>query len=557
MVQVVRNILFSVTVITTLLVWNPPVAAQTCTARFPPGTVCGNAGTMPAEPTPMAIADVNVSIFPGATVGDQIAACVAALPSTGGVCDARSLPSGGTIPAMTLSKSGVTILGPCGAFTVTGTIQIYDPTPGSVTAFNWQGCGASPGANVGTVFAWGGNNSTPMFRIRGVNYSSFSRFRIIPSTGVPLLRGIQFETATGTISTNRILDHIIVDGINGGITDSIIWCSGSSGLGNIPSGPGCGTGGSGDPGNNDDDYLNDVTVITYSHAGFTLYGSQVNQLHFNHTFMNSNGYGSYGMFNAGGSFIWFGGGGGNNSGADFYIQAAIPSAYITGFDFEGSSRLLQFGTSPTAFAVPITILNGRWAANGMNADNNVVLYYGTGPLNIIGVEVDGAGGSQAPQFNISPNTAPVGANGIGNRVYSPNGTVATNPFVSGAGNSLERWGLFGNIVINKSGAPPIKVPDMFYNSQFQTPAISACGTLPPAPATGSSQVTGQFTTGTGTPTACTVTFLVPYPNYAWCTVTPTNYTGTYTVTASLRDHFTVTLGTGTNGAVFNYSCNGN
>lgn len=90
------------------------------------------------------------------------------------------------------------------------------------------------------------------------------------------------------------------------------------------------------------------------------------------------------------------------------------------------------------------------------------------------------------------------------------------------------------------------------------PTISACGTTPPAATAGSSNNAGQFTLGTGTPTACTVTFNSAYANNAYCTVTPaSNYTGTYYISAQSRSAFTVTLGTGTSSAVFNYTCFGN
>lgn len=90
------------------------------------------------------------------------------------------------------------------------------------------------------------------------------------------------------------------------------------------------------------------------------------------------------------------------------------------------------------------------------------------------------------------------------------------------------------------------------------PTISACGTTPPAATAGSSNNAGQFTLGTGTPTACTVTFNSAYPTYAYCTVSPaSNYTGTYYISAQSRTAFTVTLGTGTSSAVFNYTCFGN
>jgi hypothetical protein len=64
--------------------------------------------------------------------------------------------------------------------------------------------------------------------------------------------------------------------------------------------------------------------------------------------------------------------------------------------------------------------------------------------------------------------------------------------------------------------------------------------------------------GTGSPTACTITFGIAYPNASFCTVTPASaYTGTYYISAESATAFTITLSSGTSGAVFNYTCGGN
>lgn len=92
------------------------------------------------------------------------------------------------------------------------------------------------------------------------------------------------------------------------------------------------------------------------------------------------------------------------------------------------------------------------------------------------------------------------------------------------------------------------------------PAASSCGTSPAVTA-GSTSTGGSFTTGTASPTACTITFATAFPNTASCTVTPANSAangvsgGTY-VSAQSASAFTVTLGTGTNGAKYNYTCAG-
>lgn len=90
------------------------------------------------------------------------------------------------------------------------------------------------------------------------------------------------------------------------------------------------------------------------------------------------------------------------------------------------------------------------------------------------------------------------------------------------------------------------------------PTISACGTSPPAATSGSNNNSGQFTMGTGSPAACTVSFANAFPNNAFCTITPaSSYGGSYYIAAQSKTAFTVTLGAAAASAKFNYTCGGN
>jgi hypothetical protein len=100
-----------------------------------------------------------------------------------------------------------------------------------------------------------------------------------------------------------------------------------------------------------------------------------------------------------------------------------------------------------------------------------------------------------------------------------------------------------------------------YATAANPPALTSCGTSPSVD-TGSSNSAGQFTLGTGSPTACTVTFAVAYPSKAFCTVSPASsggaaISGGYYISAQSKTAFTLTIGTGTNSLVFNYTCGGN
>ncbi len=98
----------------------------------------------------------------------------------------------------------------------------------------------------------------------------------------------------------------------------------------------------------------------------------------------------------------------------------------------------------------------------------------------------------------------------------------------------------------------------FLNSSG-VPTISACGTTPPAATAGSNNNGGQFTTGTATPTACTVTFANAYPTTAWCTISPASanaaVAGVY-ISAQSASAFTITQ-PALSSTKYNYTCMGN
>lgn len=96
--------------------------------------------------------------------------------------------------------------------------------------------------------------------------------------------------------------------------------------------------------------------------------------------------------------------------------------------------------------------------------------------------------------------------------------------------------------------------------QDNTPVISSCGSSPTI-GSGSTNIGGNFVLGTSTPSACTITFAHPYPNHAFCTITPDSsggaaISGGYYISAISNSAFTLTIGTGTNSLGFTYTCVG-
>jgi hypothetical protein len=94
------------------------------------------------------------------------------------------------------------------------------------------------------------------------------------------------------------------------------------------------------------------------------------------------------------------------------------------------------------------------------------------------------------------------------------------------------------------------------------PTLSTCGTNPTVTAKSSSSG-GEITLGTGSPTACTLTWntVSKYTNDSWCVFgagssATAAISGGWYVSAHSDAAVTLTLGTGTSGAVFEYSCFG-
>jgi hypothetical protein len=131
-----------------------------------------------------------------------------------------------------------------------------------------------------------------------------------------------------------------------------------------------------------------------------------------------------------------------------------------------------------------------------------------------------------------------------NGPYPLTGTVGTTYTATQIDQELYNWGAVNTFV------------------SIGSPTLSTCGASPTIGANSTNR-SGTFTTGSsGTPTGCTVTFANAYPTSAFCSISPANTAangvsgGTY-ISAQGASAFTVTLGTGTNSAKYNYTCQGN
>ena len=159
-------------------------------------------------------------------------------------------------------------------------------------------------------------------------------------------------------------------------------------------------------------------------------------------------------------------------------------------------------------------------------------------------------GSVAAFVNTGSNGAGISLQGNG---ANPNKTVRVNSGALQVVNSA-----FSATIAQLADSGAWYTAGTVYG-QASLPAISSCGGSPPAASAGSNNNQGQFTTGTGAPTACTVTFAVGFPSTASCTISPANAAaglgGAY-ISSQSNSAFTVTMTTGETSAKFNYTCGG-
>lgn len=90
--------------------------------------------------------------------------------------------------------------------------------------------------------------------------------------------------------------------------------------------------------------------------------------------------------------------------------------------------------------------------------------------------------------------------------------------------------------------------------QAMGPALTSCGTGPTL-TRGSSSIAGTVVMGSGSPTACTLTYATAFTGTPACSITPT-YNATAYLSAQSNSAFTATFSAGNATSGFNYSCVG-
>jgi len=359
-----------------------------------------------------------VNDFPGNDAGAKIAACIAALPSGGGVCDARGLTGNQTISSFTITKPVSLLIG-AGNYSVTGTV-----TWQNVDGPSLVGVGTQLTSNRMTVFTWDGDATAPMFRLTGVRNSDFRFFTIKANNTKPVATAILSDSGFGrTLTTGNHFSDMNIDGTNGGIGKGFLFT----------------TGGNGDV-NDDANIFTRVRVSNFTIAGWSFEHSQSKIHEMYSCGCSGNGKGQYCVTTAlgpraqGGSFSWIGGGGGGESGADFYLGSPNEAINIINSYWEGSSRfVLTAGSSSNSW--PVTLLGNKWHTNGLNADGKAVYYTHRGVLALY--QNAFAGDVKNLQFAIVCSVSECRGRAEGNSIYSS----VTNPFM---GSGRINWFTVGN-----------------------------------------------------------------------------------------------------------------
>lgn len=213
------------------------------------------------------------------------------------------------------------------------------------------------------------------------------------------------------------------------------------------------------------------------------------------------------------------------------VTATAGNIVATAGNISATVGSVSAGTTVTG-GTGVVATTGNIVATAGAVSANTTVTGGTGVVATTGNVTSTAGNVVATVGAVTAGTTVTGGTGV---------SATTGDVVAVAGNVVAKTALTASAAL---------------------PTISSCGTSPPAATAGSSNNAGQFTLGTGTPTACTVTFSATYANYAYCTVTPASsggaaISGGYYISAQSNAAFTLTIGTGTDSLVFNYTCVGN
>jgi hypothetical protein len=264
----------------------------------------------------------------------------------------------------------------------------------------------------GTDPSWG----TPMFRFENTQQLRITNLKILSTSSHPLEAAIEFTHAPADTEhpfanvnpSANIIDHVHIEGQNADCLDYAIRFSKRYNI----------------DGNNDQSTIMNTTIYGVMKAAISIEHSQSHQ----HRFYAVNAYAASGNETVctdesdadplgcvpgaefirlkGGGFTSIGGFRWNFQNAEFYVTSIFTPVTIIDSNSEGCAHFIRTpsGWAPVAF--PVHVIGGRFAVDGLAADDRIVSWERQGPLSIRGLQLEGTppGGleSHHPRFYLHP-----------------------------------------------------------------------------------------------------------------------------------------------------------
>jgi hypothetical protein len=266
----------------------------------------------------------------------------------------------------------------------------------NVTGLSIRGPGPA-----GFRFRWIGPPDQPMFQLSNCKQCSFEGFMVLSHPSRPLHTAFHIQDLTEPPASNANVFRLVsVEGINtGGLGHGFVieprgdWPRDAESRRTDR--------------NNDFQTLHHVAVTNYSEAAVTIRGYNAHNIQMVFCdFIAAPGAGKHGVDCHGGFFSIRGGRVSGNQVADFSIAVPNGAIHIADVNVEGSRRLLVTD-GPQAAGQPISIEHVRWAADGLDADREMIRLRHPGPLSLRGnVFGDANGPGPDPRRPIAGRTLP-------------------------------------------------------------------------------------------------------------------------------------------------------
>lgn len=314
---------------------------------------------------------LDAASFAGANAGAKLVACLAALPSTGGTCDARGLTGAQTIATDIFSSvtKSVKILWGAANYSVSVT-QTFNSI-----GLVFEGVGfSSVGSTGGTIFTWAGNATDPMFDLQDLAQAVFNNFKVVAEVSTPVAEVFRIQNKTGGTTAPRLnhFSDIFIEGTNGGVG---IGFRGYVGTGASDT-------------DNDFNYFENIRISNYSDGAWSIEGTQEHGWQMVNCRVYTGGYG--GDYAVGGpsaaksNVSWIGGFVGGHETADFYLATPADGSSTTvlqNISSEGSARFLET-TGVSGARLPVIMDGIRYAGESLNADGYALYLQTPGPFTI-------------------------------------------------------------------------------------------------------------------------------------------------------------------------------